>query len=47
MHAREAGPGVGVGGKRVGLVLVDELEPVLDRAEPHVGVVEPLGVVDR
>ena len=39
-HAREVRARLGVGGERVRLVLVDELEPVLDRAQPHVGLVE-------
>ena len=38
--AREAGARVDVGRERVGLLLVDELEPVLDRAQQHVRVVE-------
>ena len=46
-HAREARARVGVGRQRVRLVLVDELQPVLDRAQPHVRVVEPVRVGDR
>ena len=41
------GASVGVGRKRVGLVLVDELQAVLDRAQPHVGLVEPARVAAR
>ena len=36
---------LGVGRERVGLVLVDELQPVLDGAEPYVRLVEAPGVV--
>ena len=39
-HAREVRARVGVGRQRVGLVLVDELQPVLDRAQPDVRGVE-------
>ena len=44
-HAREVRARVDVGRDRVRLVLVDELEPVLDRAQPDVRVVELRGVV--
>ena len=37
---REIGASAIVGRKRVGLVLVDELQAMLDRAQPHVGLIE-------
>ena len=39
-HAGEVGPLAVVGGERVRLVLVDELEPMLDGTQPDVGVIE-------
>ena len=41
-HAGEVRASRGVGRQRVGLVLVDELQAVLDGAQPHVCLVEAL-----